>query len=497
MGGKSVAIIGAGFAGLSAGIYALLNGYRPTVFEMHTIPGGLCTSWKRKGYVIDGCVHWLMGSAPGSEFNDMWRTLGLMDGITYVDHDVYATYVGEDGRVVTVFCDADRLERHLLEVAPQDAAVIRETTAAIRKMTGFSTPMPKPRQLMRFADGLKMLKLLPHMGLLKKYLKVSMGEYAQRFQDPLLRKAFAGLFAPDFPAIFMLMTLAYLHRRDAGYPLGGSMALALRLARRYKELGGEIRYRSRVSEIRVEGDRACGVRLADGTEFLADHVISAADGHTTIFELLAGRYVDAAVREPYETYRPFPPLLLAGIGFTGQLPEVPRSVAGMFVDVREPLKLGDQEHTRLAFHPFDHDPSFAPPGCTVLTCMLETRWEHWDGLRNDRAAYDAEKARVLEWMLARLDQRFPGFRSRVEMTDLSTPLTFERYTGAWRGSFEGFIATPSTLLKELPHTLPGLKGFVMAGHWVEPGGGLPPAAYSGRNAIMLLAHQDGRKFTDR
>ena len=46
---KSVIIIGAGIAGLSAGCYAQMNGLRSQLFELHTIPGGLCTSWRRHG----------------------------------------------------------------------------------------------------------------------------------------------------------------------------------------------------------------------------------------------------------------------------------------------------------------------------------------------------------------------------------------------------------------------------------------------------------------
>jgi len=53
---KSIIIIGAGLAGLSAGCYGQMNGYRTQIFEMHTTPGGLCTSWKRKGYTFDGCI---------------------------------------------------------------------------------------------------------------------------------------------------------------------------------------------------------------------------------------------------------------------------------------------------------------------------------------------------------------------------------------------------------------------------------------------------------
>ena len=45
---KSMIIVGAGIAGLSTGCYAQMNGYQSTIFEMHSIPGGLCTAWKRK-----------------------------------------------------------------------------------------------------------------------------------------------------------------------------------------------------------------------------------------------------------------------------------------------------------------------------------------------------------------------------------------------------------------------------------------------------------------
>ena len=45
---KKVVIIGAGIAGLSAGCYIQMNGYNTDIYELHTTPGGLCTSWKRK-----------------------------------------------------------------------------------------------------------------------------------------------------------------------------------------------------------------------------------------------------------------------------------------------------------------------------------------------------------------------------------------------------------------------------------------------------------------
>jgi phytoene dehydrogenase-like protein len=83
------------------------------------------------------------------------------------------------------------------------------------------------------------------------------------------------------------------------------------------------------------------------------------------------------------------------------------------------------------------------------------------------------------------------------MVDVATPLTFERYTGNWQGSFEGWLLTPqnsTTVMRRMPQTLPSLQNFYMCGHWVEPGGGLPPSIMSGRRLVQALCKEDGIPF---
>ncbi len=98
-------------------------------------------------------------------------------------------------------------------------------------------------------------------------------------------------------------------------------------------------------------------------------------------------------------------------------------------------------------------------------------------------------------MLELLEKRFGDVRSKVEMTDVSTPATFMRYTSNWKGSFEGWLWTPKVGLGRVRKTLPGLDNFYMAGHWVEPGGGLPAAMKSGRDVAQIMCKKDKRKFT--
>jgi thioredoxin reductase len=45
---EKVIIIGGGVAGLSAGIYAAMNGFDTEILEMHMVAGGQCTAWEVK-----------------------------------------------------------------------------------------------------------------------------------------------------------------------------------------------------------------------------------------------------------------------------------------------------------------------------------------------------------------------------------------------------------------------------------------------------------------
>jgi len=296
---KSMIIIGAGFAGLSAGIYAQMNGYKTQIFEMHTTPGGLCTAWKRKGYTIDGCIHWLVGSSPKSAMHRYWEEVGIIKGREIVNMDEYMRFEGADGRTFVFYSDVDRLEKHMLEFSPQDAAVTREFIGGIRLMLGFEQPSEFDPLLKRLQHGLKTGWLLATRGReFQQWMNVVTVDYAKRFKDPIIRQALVDAWFPDFSLFFILYTFAYLHNRNAGYPIGGSLPMSLALAKRYQDLGGVIHYGSRVEKILVEGDQAVGVRLADGSEHRAGRVISAADGNTTIFKMLDGKYADEKTREP-------------------------------------------------------------------------------------------------------------------------------------------------------------------------------------------------------
>jgi len=481
---------------MSAGCYGQMNGYRTSIFEMHTIPGGLCTSWKRKGYTIDGCMHFLLGSNPGTGFYRIWEELGAVQGRPMVNQEEYIRFEGEDGKVFNVYTDIDRLEQHMKELAPEDEKVIEEVLKEARKCTRFEIPVEKARELYSPIDYLKVMpKMLPILRFMSKWGKTSTLDLAKRVKNPLLGEfllTYAEL--PDYPMMVLLMALAWHHQKHAGYPVGGSLGFAQAIERRYLNLGGKVHYKSPVDKIMVENDRAVGIRLTDGIEHRGDIIISAADGRTTIFDMLEGKYINDKIRGYYNNFPLYPPLLQIALGVARSFDEVPHLVSGINYPLNEPTIIAGQKIKRLGVHVYNYDPSSAPKGKTVLKVLLNSDYDYWKKLKENPERYKAEKEQVADQVIALLDQRFPGLSSQVEMSDVATAMTWERYTGNWRASHEGWLMTTKNLNMRMSKTLPGLANFYMAGQWIQPGGGLPTGVMTGRHVTQIICKNDKKKF---
>jgi phytoene dehydrogenase-like protein len=492
---KSVIIIGAGIAGLSAGIYAQMNGYKTQIFEMGIKPGGLCTAWERKGYIIDGCLNWLVGTSPQSSYHHLWLEVGALKGQQIVNLDQFMQVESATGKTITFYCDIDKLEQHLIENAPEDAQPISEMAKAVRRFAHFDMPADKAPELYSPIDKIKMFsKMSPYMGDLQKWGKLSVKDFAARFQNPGLREACLAILPPDFSAISLIFMLGWMTAKNAGYIIGGSMELSLALEKRYCELGGKINYKCGVEKILVENGQAVGIRLANSTEHKADYVISAADGHSTIYEMLEGKYTDSTIDDYYKMPL-FQPLVYIGLGINRSFSDIAQLISGMAIPLDKPITIGEKANRSLFVHAFNYDPSFASSGKTSLIVSFESDFSYWAELNQNQAAYDAEKERIAVAVVTALNKRFPGLAKEVEMWDVSTPVTFYRYTGNWQGSFEGFIVTPQNFTMQMKKTLPGLSNFYMAGQWVQPGGGLPTALTTGCHVIQILCNKDKKKYT--
>lgn len=491
---KSVLIIGAGISGLAAGCYAQMNGYDSMIFEMHDKPGGLCTSWKRKGYTFDGCIHYLTGTSPNSGYYKIWQELGAIQGRKIVNHSEFLRVEGPAGKKLILYADIVRLEQHLKELAPEDEELITDFIRIIRKMSKFNPPVDKASEVRgKFERWMHLLKALPLISSLKKYGKMTIGEFASLFKNQFLRETFPLLFfgLNDFPVMALMGFIGYFSIGNCGYPIKGSLSFARSMEQRYINLGGRVHYRSRVEKVITENDHAVGVVLADGTEHRGDYIISAADGRWTIFDLLGKRYVDETILGYYNDLPVYPPCVYITLGIDKDLSAFPH---GVYYRLDEPFILAEVPQHWLGIQHYGYDNTLAPKGKTIVNVMMLTEYEYWKLLYTDQSSYKDEKQRLANRVISELEKRYGVIRQQIEVIDVATPMTYERYTGTWQGSFMGWkpdVDVPRTIKSK---TLPGLKGFYMAGQWVEYTGGIPAAAKSGRDVVQIMCKADNKAF---
>ena len=412
------------------------------------------------------------------------------------DHDVFWRTVALDGRAFSLYADPDRLEAHMKQLSPRDAAPIEQLCGWVRRFTHFEMPIGKPRELMSAIDNLKLVvRVGRHLKALSTLSSTSMGEFAERFRDPLLAEGIRSSVGGEAPLIALIMTLAPMARQAAGFPAGGSLEFARAIENRYMALGGEVRYGARVARILEHSGQAVGVELEDGTQVDADYVVSAADLRVTLHSLLDGTRQDETHRVLLESGKLYPPCIQASYGVKRVIHELDECLGEVF-ELERPLQLAGADVGWMNVKSYGFDPSLAPEDGSVVTSILTADWEFWNRLREDRDAYAAEKERIAAACAAAIDSRYPGFKDAVEVADVATPLTFERYTSNWKGTFMTWMLSPAFQKKYgyVRKTVPGLANLFIASMWTSPPGGLPGAAMAGREVTQMLCARDGKRF---
>jgi phytoene dehydrogenase-like protein len=488
----SIIIIGAGMGGLAAGIYGRINGFKTQIFEMHTLPGGQCTAWKREGFTFDACVHHLFGCSPSSKIYGLWHEIGAMPREMVKPADCVSV-LSPDGNLFRDYYDIEKLEDHLRALAPEDSQAITDYIKGIRAFSG-NDVMGE----LILGSPLARLKAIPSLLLKLKLFRPTMRKFGERFSDPFLKRAFPLLVysMPETPLFIHLVRHAYGLNDSLQWPVGGALRFALSIERRYKSLGGEIHYDSRVEKILVENNRAVGVRLTNGSEHRADVVISNADGRKTIMDLLEGKYVTEKIRS--YCAEPSDETNWSAHVFLGVSRDLSSEPSALIMLLEEPVTIAGHRCESLEMQIYGFDRTMAPAGKGVIKVELVSRYSHWKELFSDRQSYEEEKQRVTAQVLDILERRFPGIKGQVEVVDVPTQITWERYMGGTHG-FANFPNRKATIWSGLSGaggdmTLPGLSGFYFVGVWASLAGSLFGNALSGRRAIQAVCKREGKKF---
>ena len=490
---KKVIIIGAGISGMTAGIYAAENGFDVTIYEKHTIPGGQCTGWYREGIFIDGCLHWVVGTNPKLQLFPIWKHIGAFDENTKIYNTDYFNKYDIDGEIVTFYSDLKKLKAELLRIGPDDKKIINKFIRGIKHYQHVSIPVKKPMDMMNVFDYTKLgLKLLPMLPSYLKYTHITIKEFAEKCKSKLLEKTFKKALYENYNVHSLLYIMQALSQNDAGIAEGGSLKFSLRIADRFKAVGGKLLCNTSVKEIKTENNKAIGVVLGNDEFVEADYVISAVDAHFTLHNLLNNKFSSDFYDKRFENreHNPLSLCVLASYKLTKDMNKIPKMIE---FDV-EPFYIGKTKIEVLNPRNYAFDPTLNK-NCTTMTVLIRVGDDLYDEYKSlSREDYLKEKERIGKEILIRLQKYFNLTDEDIKFIDLTTPITYERYCNSYRGSYQSFVTTGNHEKLMDTGLIPGLKNFVIAGQWVMPPGGLPIALFTGRHAAYRVTRWEKKKF---
>lgn len=486
---KKVIIIGAGIAGLSAGIYLQKAGFESEIYEKNAVAGGECICWKRDGFTIDNCIHWLTGTKKDQEIYKMWCTIGALgDDIECYEAPHFAR--ATDGKTtVTLWRDAEKTRKELTEIAPEDKEQIDlfiDSVEAAQKGSNFPV---KPIAMMKPGELIKLIKESSSMSaVMKTYGKEDMMDFSNRFKNPLVKKLFLCSMIPNYQAFSLIFSYATVTSGSGDIPVGGSMAMVERIVAKYKALGGKIHLNTPVEKIIIDGKRATGVALYDGTQLAADYIVPACDTSFTFGKLLPASYMPKALRTAYDNDDIYPVASAYQIAFAvdGVYDEL--NLSNMFDGSL--VKVATQNVTCFGVRGFNYEPSFAPEGKSLLQCYINQEkadYLYWKNLyETDKEQYKLEKQADAEKIMAEIVKFYPFLEGKIRILDVWTPMTYDRYCHAYRGAYMAFIITKSAKMMMVSNKVKNLKNVFIGSQWLMAPGGLPTAAEEGKFAAQWI-----------
>jgi len=513
-------VIGSGIGGLAvAALLAKHGGKRVLVLERHYVAGGFTHAFHRPGYEWDVGVHYIgQVQDPASPLRAIFDHLTSGRLKWSPMPEVYDRIrIGE--REYDLVAGLERFRDRLKSYFPSETAAIDRYLKAVQSCAGRSSmyfaEKALPRPIARVAGPL----------MRAPFLRWARRTTADVLAELTTNRELAGVLAaqwgdyglPPAESSFAIHAIIAAHYFDgASFPVGGASSLAASIAPAIESAGGQIAFSAEVREILLDrAQRAVGVRMQDGRELRTGTVISDAGAWNTFALLLPPEA--PGVAPALAELRTVPPskahlCLYAGVkqsatelGLTGTnlwihpTPDHDANLARFTRDPSAPLPL------MFISSPSAKDPDFERrhPGRATLevVCPAPYDWfARWEDTRWKRRGqdYDDFKQGLTERLRSGLEEHVPAVRGKLDVAELSTPLSTRHFMNYQRGEAYGVSATPARFrLRCLtPHTsvrnlyltgqdvcLLGVTGALM-------GGVLTASAVLGRKLLSVVSKPD-------
>ena len=485
-------VIGSGLGGLSAAARLARSGLRVLVLEQHEFSGGYAHHFLRKVrgtkivYDFDVALHQTGDLAPGRPMRGMLEELGVLEQIGLNQFDIAYRSRGP-AHDLQIPADADAYESLLCDSYPDQTPGIRALFQTLREIDA-----PSP-------DGGISDAALATMDLsLQDFLE-------QHTSDPRIQSIFStlwgylGLLPCEASAFLYARMWSTFHFGGCFYIQGGGQALADAFVNVIESNRGRVLLRTAVTGLQTTAGAVSSVETKKRGTFHAPVVVSNASAPQTFHTLLDDPKLAEADLAKVDGLPIACSIHQAYVGIRGDASKIGLADRGAFFNESydfglEAEGLATSDYSKQGWLMGNHnlaDPGHHPPGRSILHVAVMAQGDHWMDL--DEAAYKEKKQELERHLIGKLAEAIPDVRERIEICEVGTPHTMQRYSWNPDGSIYGYASTPSSHSIHRPDARTSVPGLYLAGAWTFPGAGFTGTMHSGyRTAGLIFEDFEGR-----
>jgi phytoene desaturase len=485
-----VAVVGAGFGGLSLAIRLQAAGVRTILFEKRDKPGGRAYVYRDQGFTFDAGPTVI--TAPVA-IEELFALSGrrMADYVEMLPVNPFYRLSWDNGFELNYDADFDKVVAQIARKSPSDVD-------GYRRFLGFSEAVFEQgyQRLghVPFLDWWSMIRVLPQLARLRSYRTVY-SVVSDFIRDPELRQAFSfqSLLIGGNPfAVSSIYALIHALERTWGvyFPRGGTGALVQALVRLFEELGGELRLGTPVDEIATRNGRITEVRTADGRSTLVRAVASNADVVHTYGQLLRSTESGRDAGERLRRRRFSNSLFVVYFGLRRQHPQLAHHTVlfgpryrELLADIFDRGVLAD-DFSLYLHNPARTDPTLAPEGQAGFYALAPVPNLGKAPLDWERIA-PGFRDRILDHLERRC---VPGLRADLATTPrVFTPLDFQRELNSYVGS--AFSLEPllsQSAFFRVHNRDERVGGLYFVGAGTHPGAGVPGVIGSAKATAGLM-----------
>ena len=509
-----VICIGSGLGSLTTASLLARKGKKVLICEKHTTPGGFTHVFTRNDYEWDVGIHYVgdmdrKGSLLRMVFehitdkNLKWADMGEVYDRIIINNKTFEYVKGLQNwrkRMKTYFTTAE------------DAAAIDKYIALLFEVNKASKDFYVQKVMPRF------IKLFAKPFMNSAYATIAQ-KTTQQVLDELsnndelkavLSAQFGDYGMPPSQSSFVIHAAVALHYMNGGfYPVGGSSEIFKTIAPSIIAAGGQILVGAAVKEIWVENGVAKGVIMQDGKIIKSSIVVSGAGVHLTFEKLLTAeakqkiRFINDVLNIPQS----FGHLsLYIGLKHTAKELNLPKANYWIYPNGTNHDKaidnfLKDYKNefpvVYISF-PGAKNPQFEIqyPGHTTIEIITPAKYEwfaEWENAKWKKRGedYDKLKEYFAQRLLAYLYKYEPQVKGKIEVYELSTPVTTKHFCNYLQGEIYGLDHHPQRFAKSYLKPKTPIKNLFLTGQDIVTvgiggalmSGVLTASAITGKNLI--------------